>query len=97
MAIKAFCEKLMAITDGPSLMDHHRHVCREFNSVTFIFNFVVEPTLVEQNDVMSSTRVQLEVLNEIKRMQNSLIKQQTINVAAALPQEQGRVSLGLSI
>ena len=26
MAIKAFCEKLMAITDGPSLMDHHRHV-----------------------------------------------------------------------
>ena len=27
MAIKAFCEKLMAITDGPSLMDHHRHVC----------------------------------------------------------------------
>ena len=28
MAIKAFCEKLMAITDGPSLMDHHRHVCR---------------------------------------------------------------------
>jgi len=29
MAIKAFCEKLMAITDGPSLMDHHRHVCME--------------------------------------------------------------------
>ena len=27
MAIKAFGEKLMAITDGPSLMDHHRHVC----------------------------------------------------------------------
>ena len=27
MAIKAFCEKLMAINDGPSLMDHHRHVC----------------------------------------------------------------------
>ena len=26
MAIKAFCEKLMAITDGPSMMDHHRHV-----------------------------------------------------------------------
>jgi len=26
MAIKAFCEKLMAITHGPSLMDHHRHV-----------------------------------------------------------------------
>ena len=26
MAIKGFCGKLMAITDGPSLMDHHRHV-----------------------------------------------------------------------
>ena len=26
MPIKAFCGKLMAITDGPSLMDHHRHV-----------------------------------------------------------------------
>ena len=26
MAIKAFYEKLMAISDGPSLMDHHRHV-----------------------------------------------------------------------
>ena len=26
MAIKAIYEKLMAITDGPSLMDHHRHV-----------------------------------------------------------------------
>ena len=77
----------------------HVYLClhdREFNSVTFIFNFVVEPTLVEQNDVMSSTGVQLEVLNEIKRMQNSLIKQQTINIAAAPPQEQGRASLGLS-
>ena len=26
MAIKAFCEKLMAITDGTSVMDHHSHV-----------------------------------------------------------------------
>ena len=29
MAIKAFYEKLMAISDGPSLMDHHRHVWLE--------------------------------------------------------------------
>ena len=55
--------------------------------ITFIFNFVVEP-----KDVLSSTGVQLELLNEIKRMQN--IQQQTINVIAA-PEEQGRVSLGL--
>ena len=27
MALKAFCEKMMALTDGPSMMDHHRHVC----------------------------------------------------------------------
>ena len=53
--------------------------------ITFIFNFVVEP-----KDELSSTGVQLEVLNEIKRMQN--IQQQTINFIAA-PQGQGRVAL----
>ena len=67
---------------------------REFNSVTFISNFVVEPTLVEQNDVLSSTGVQLEVLNEIKRMQDSImLQQQTINVITG-PQGQGRVAPG---
>ena len=65
---------------------------RKFISVTLIFNFIVE-----QNDGLSSTAgVQLEVLNEIKRMQSSLIKHQSININAA-PQEQGRVSLGLGI
>ena len=66
---------------------------REFNSVTFItfiFHFVVE-----QKDDLSSTGVQIEVLNEIKKMQSSLIKHQSININSA-PQEQGRESLGLS-
>ena len=46
--------------------------------------------MVEQNDVMSSTGVQLEVLNEIKRMQDSLmVQQQTINVIAAPQEAQG--------
>ena len=37
MAIKAFCEKLMAINDGPSLMDHHRHVWSECFENKFLF------------------------------------------------------------
>ena len=65
---------------------------REFISVSLIFNSVVE-----QNDGLSSTAgVQLEVLNEIKRMQSSLIKHQSININAS-PQEQGIVFLGLGI
>ena len=55
--------------------------------ITFIFNFVVEP----KDELSSTGAVQLEVLNEIKRMQN--IQQQTINFISA-PQGQGRVALG---
>ena len=61
---------------------------REINYVTFIkfiFHFVVE-----QKDDLSSTGVQIEVLNEIKRMQDSLmVQQQTINVIAAPQEAQG--------